>query len=43
MKMIPTAYCKVCEEPIYKGDGKPDKKGMWTCRVCLIDMEKGKC
>lgn len=37
----PTAFCKVCDKPIYKSDGKVvNKKGEWSCTACLILKDK---
>jgi hypothetical protein len=36
---FPTAICKECSNPIYLGDGKVDKKGMWTCTDCMIKKD----
>jgi hypothetical protein len=35
-----SAICKECGKPVINGDGKVDKKGMWTCTDCLIDKDK---
>ena len=34
MNKYPTAFCKVCDKPIYNGEGIVDKKGFWACNEC---------
>jgi formylmethanofuran dehydrogenase subunit E len=30
----PTAVCRSCGEPIYNGEGTPNRKGEWICYEC---------
>jgi len=41
MSKYPTAFCKVCDKPIYNCQGEVDKKGFWICWDCKKEKEKG--